>query len=94
MDGAELDFRAALQEAVNECRRIGYKPTGFMGMVTTSSAFEAVRTLLAKKEPSDGFTTLWEKGRLDLTVEAISSPNGGATSSHRSLRPPGDGSRK
>ena len=71
MDDAELDFRGALQEAVNECRRIGYKPTGFMGMMTTSSAFEAVRTLLAKKDPSDGFTTLWEKGRLDLTVEAI-----------------------
>ncbi len=71
MDDAELDFRGALQDTVNECRRIGYKPTGFMGMMTTSSAFEAVRTLLAKREPSDGFTTLWEKGRLDLTVEAI-----------------------
>jgi hypothetical protein len=42
-----------------------------MGMMTTSSAFDAVRTLLAKREPSDGFITLWEKGRLDLTVEAI-----------------------
>ena len=71
MDQAELDFRAALQEAVNECRRIGYRPTGFMGMVTQSSAFEAVRALLAKREPSDGFTTLWEKNRLDLTVESI-----------------------
>jgi hypothetical protein len=71
MDEAELDFRAVLQDAVNECRRIGYKPTGFMGMVTQSSAFEAVRTLLAKREPSEGFTTLWEKGRLDLTIEAI-----------------------
>ncbi|MBS0189659.1 MAG: hypothetical protein JSR52_00785 [Planctomycetes bacterium] len=71
MDDDEFDFRAALQEVVNECRRIGYNPTGFMGMVTSSSAFEAVRTLLAKREPSDGFTTLWGKKRLDLTVEAI-----------------------
>lgn len=71
MHEAELDFRGALQEAINECRRIGYKPTGFMGMMTASSAFEAVRTLLTKRDPSEGFTTLWEKGRLDLTVEAI-----------------------
>lgn len=71
MDEAELDFRAALQEDINECRRLGYKPTGFMGMLASSSAFEAVRTLLAKPKPSDGFTTLWEKRRLDLTVEAI-----------------------
>lgn len=70
-DHAALDFRSALQEAVNECRRVGYNPTGFMGMMTKSSAFEAVRTLLSKRVPSDGFTTLWEKGRLDLTVEAI-----------------------
>ncbi|MBX3388643.1 MAG: type I restriction enzyme HsdR N-terminal domain-containing protein [Phycisphaeraceae bacterium] len=71
MDDDEFDFRAALQEVVNECRRIGYNPIGFMGMVTSSNAFEAVRTLLAKREPSEGFTTLWGKKRLDLTVEAI-----------------------
>jgi hypothetical protein len=71
MDEGEQDFLDALQDAVNECRRIGYKPTGFMGMIANSNAFEAVRTLLHKREPSDGFSTLWEKGRLDLTVEAI-----------------------
>src|SRR5882672_8198789 len=71
MDEAELDFRSALQDTVKECRKIRYSPTGFMGMITSSSAFEAVRTLLAKKTPSEGFTTLWEKGRLDLSVEAI-----------------------
>lgn len=71
MDQPELEFRSALQEAVSECRRIGYQPTGFMGMITSTSAFEAVRSLLAKRNPSDGFTHLWEKGRLDLSVEAI-----------------------
>jgi len=71
MDDAELDFRAALQDAIQECKRIGYPPSGFVGMISSSSAFEAVRTLLAKTTPSDGFGTLWEKGRLDLTVEAM-----------------------
>ena len=42
-----------------------------MGMITRSGAFEAVRTLLAKRVPSEGFTVLWEMGRLDLSVEAI-----------------------
>jgi hypothetical protein len=71
MDQAELDFQNALQAAINESRRIGYPPTGLMGMITSSGAFEAVRTLLAKRVPSEGFTVLWEKGRLDLSVEAI-----------------------
>ena len=71
MELPELEFRNALLDTVAECRKIGYRPTGFMGMISSSSAFEAVRTLLAKRDVSDGFTELWEKGRLDLSVEAI-----------------------
>lgn len=31
----------------------------------------AAKQLLAVDKPSQGFTELWERGRLDLTVEAL-----------------------
>jgi len=71
MDQAELDFQNALEAAINECHKIGYHPTGFMGMITSSGAFEAVRRLLDKHDGASGFTELLLKGRLDLSVEAI-----------------------
>ena len=41
-------------------REIGYRPTRFRRMVGELGGADA----------SDGFTTLWEAGRLDLSVEA------------------------
>lgn len=70
MDEAEARFHEELESAVNECRQIGYNPTRFMGMLARSNAFDVVRSLL-QGPVSDGFTTLWEKRRLDLSVEAI-----------------------
>jgi hypothetical protein len=67
----ERDFVAALQQVVRECRAIGYNPTGFLGMISSRGPFESVRALLRTHRPSDGFMTLWEKHRLDLTVEAV-----------------------
>lgn len=40
-------------------------------MVAEMGGLATARTLLAKNEPSDGFTALWECRRLDLTVEAF-----------------------
>jgi hypothetical protein len=39
-------------------------------MLTKDSGAEGARRLLHTNEPSDGFTTLWQHGRLDLSVEA------------------------
>lgn len=71
MDQVELKFRDALQAAVAECRKFGYAPNRFTGMLSRSSPFEVVRSLLASHDVSEGFKVLWEKGRLDLSVEAI-----------------------
>jgi len=66
----EQDFHAAMvdsyQQAKSEC---GYVATWFIQMVTEEGGVEAARRLLHTNEPSDGFTTLWEHGRLDLSVE-------------------------
>ena len=49
----------------------GYNPTLFQQMLHDRGGWETTRTLLHARKPSSGFTTLWEKGRLDLTVEAV-----------------------
>lgn len=49
---------------------VGYKATRFLQMISEHGGLEAARQLLHSSAVSDGFTTLWEKGRLDLSVEA------------------------
>lgn len=50
---------------------LGYTPGYLLRMVSELGGLEAARELLRKSAPSDGFTTLWEKGRLDLSVESL-----------------------
>lgn len=52
-------------------REIGYNPSRFMQMVGNIGGVEAARQLLAGPIASDGFTTLWEHQRLDVSVEAF-----------------------
>jgi hypothetical protein len=40
-------------------------------MVNEHGGLETARILLNAREVSDGYTALWERGRLDLTVEAV-----------------------
>jgi hypothetical protein len=46
----------------------GYNATRFLQMVSSRGGLAAARQLLGGAT-SNGFTTLWEKGRLDLSVE-------------------------
>jgi hypothetical protein len=52
-------------------REVQYRPSAFRSMVADVGGVEAARRLVMSPHPSDGFTTLWEKGRLDLTAEAL-----------------------
>ena len=40
-------------------------------MVSDQGGYEAARTLLHASTVSDGYTALWERGHLELTVEAL-----------------------
>jgi hypothetical protein len=40
-------------------------------MVNTKGGLLTAKQLINSREPSDGYTQLWLKGRLDLTVEAL-----------------------
>jgi hypothetical protein len=49
----------------------GYVATRFLQMVSERGGLEAAKALLNSPAVSDGFTALWERGRLDLTVEKL-----------------------
>ncbi len=57
-------YRKARSEA-------GYNATLFLRMVTDHGGLAAARQLLHAPAVSQGFTALWERGRLDLTMEAL-----------------------
>ncbi|SFT90336.1 hypothetical protein [Paraburkholderia aspalathi] len=73
MDKANDDrFTAFLREKAAEAKRdLGYDPRQFIAMLGVDGGFTAVSKLVGGRNPSDGFTKLWEKGRLDLSVEAL-----------------------
>lgn len=63
------------QEALEGCKVLskehGYSPTYFLKMVYEQGAVSASKALLGSKEPSEGLFTLWELGKLDMSIEAM-----------------------
>jgi hypothetical protein len=72
----EQEFQREMVEGTALLKKeIGYNPSRWMQMVGAHGAVEAAKRLLAGPRASDGFTTLWEAGRLDMSVEfAILKP--------------------
>lgn len=50
---------------------LNYRPSYFLQMLGSVGGYQAVVSLISQPNPSDGFTALWEGGRLDLSVEAL-----------------------
>ena len=61
-------LRAKASEAEREIR---YRPNYFLGMLETDGGHLTVIRLLSANGVSEGFKKLWERGRLDLSVEAL-----------------------
>lgn len=57
-------YRCAKSEA-------NYNAQRFLQMVVDHGGLEAARMLIHADTVSHGYTALWERGRLDLTVEAM-----------------------
>jgi hypothetical protein len=49
----------------------GYNATYFLRMLSEHGGLETARRLVGSRQPSEGFTQLYLKGRLDLTVESL-----------------------
>jgi hypothetical protein len=71
-EALEKDFHQALVNGYRTMKRqINYNATIYIQMIANLGGLGAARQLLHASSVSSGFTTLWEKGRLDLTVEAF-----------------------
>lgn len=57
-------YHRALSEA-------SYRASIFLNMLHEFRGLETARRLIHSPAVSDGYTALWELGRLDLTVEAL-----------------------
>lgn len=70
------DSERQVQEAMLDIYRrakaeAGYNATRFLGMVVERGGVETARYLLHAPTVSEGYAALWERKRLDLTVEAM-----------------------
>jgi len=52
-------------------REAGYNATIFLKMIHDQKGQSTAKKLINSPKPSDGYTHLYERGRLDLTVEAL-----------------------
>lgn len=70
--GLEAQFHEAALDLYRRSKsEAGYNASLFLRMVSDHGGLESARRLIAGSAPSDGFTALWERGRLDLTAEAL-----------------------
>ena len=70
-DSPAAALAVAFQESIRQCQGFGYVPSYFMRMLEEHGAVGTARQLLGHDQVSEGFTRLWNEGRLELTVEAI-----------------------
>jgi hypothetical protein len=65
-------FDAAMFEIYRRAKsEAGYNATIFVRMVSDKGGLATAKYLINSSKPSDGYTHLYDRGRLDLTVEAM-----------------------
>lgn len=68
----EAEFDAAMLDIYRRAKAdADYTATRFLGMVVDRGGLSTARYLLNAPTVSDGYSALWQRGRLDLTVEAM-----------------------
>ncbi len=66
------EFERAMHSIYDRARKeANYPARYFLGMLVDYGGLDTARRLLRAPAVSDGFAALWERGRLDLTVEAL-----------------------
>lgn len=72
----EKDFDAAMRNIYRRAKsEVNYTASLFLNMLSEHGGVETARRLIHRSTPSDGYTALWERKRLDLTVEAVICDN-------------------
>ena len=72
MSSLERRFDAAMLEIYRRAKlEANYNASRYFQMLSEHRGVETARILLNASAVSEGYTTMWELGRLDLTVEAL-----------------------
>lgn len=66
------EMHGIYQRALSEA---GYKATRFLHMLHDHGGLQTARMLIHASTVSEGYAALWERRRLDLTVEAMIHDN-------------------
>jgi hypothetical protein len=68
----EQRFDAAMMNIYHRARKeAGYNATRYLQMLHDQGGLGTAQTLLHARQVSEGYTALWERKRLELTVEAL-----------------------
>lgn len=72
IDKLEAEFNTAMMSIYTRAKaEAGYNASIFHRMLNDLGGLATAKRLVNDRYVSDGYTALWERGRLDLTVEAI-----------------------
>ena len=72
MDELEREFDQAMHTIYTRAKNeVGYTASIFLSMLFDKGGLATAKQLINASKVSDGYTALWERGRLDLTVEAV-----------------------
>lgn len=72
MEKLKLYFQRDMIKIYMEAKELGYNPTRFLQMIDKYGGVGAAKKLLSTEDfIQEGVVTLWELGRLDLSVEAL-----------------------
>lgn len=72
MSKLESEFNEAMFSIYRQAKEEAkYNATVFLGMLSDRGGLPTAKYLVNASKPSDGYTNLYERGRLDLTVEAM-----------------------
>ena len=68
----EIQFHEAMLDIYRRAKaEAGYRASAFLSMVVEDGGLKTAQRLLHAATVSDGYTALYARGRLDLTVEAL-----------------------
>ena len=67
----EGEFHRAMLDIYQAAADLGYRPIRFRQMVHKHGGVTTAKQLLSGPVAQSGLTTLWELGRLDISMEAL-----------------------
>jgi hypothetical protein len=71
-DNTEAKFNQAMWDIYHRALKEAHYPANrFLQMLEENGGLETARILINSSSVSEGYTALWERKRLDLTVEAV-----------------------